>query len=173
MYIRGSIIRNVKVPHRAHPHDSGMDFFVPEFTDSFVEDFNSKEQNIKHGVQIKSGDQAIILKPGQGMLMPSGVKVEIPIGWEGVFQDKSGVASKNGLIIGSKVIDTYYSGEVHINMWNVSNFDVTITPGNKIVQLTLHPVGNAGLLIIPENQLYSEMYEEDHRGESGFGSTNK
>ena len=173
MYIRGAITRNVKVPRRAHPHDSGMDFFVPEFDEKFINDFNSKEQNIKHGVQIKPGDQTIILKPGQGMLIPSGVKVEVPIGWEAVFQDKSGVASKNGLIIGAKVIDTYYAGEVHINIWNVSNIDATIKPGDKIAQLTLHPVGNAGWITISENELYSEMREKNHRDDGGFGSTNK
>jgi len=173
MYIRGAIIRNVKRPNRAHPHDSGMDFFVPEFDELFINDFNNKEQNIKHGVQIKPDNQAIRLHPGQGMLMPSGVKVEIPIGWEGVFQDKSGVASKNGLIIGAKIIDTYYAGEVHINMWNVSNIDVVIKPGDKIVQLTLHPVGNAGWITVDENELYKDMREEEHRGDGGFGSTNK
>jgi len=173
MYIRGAITRNVKVPHRAHPHDSGMDFFVPEFDEKFINDFNAKEQNIKHGVQIKPGDKAITLKPGQGMLMPSGVKVEVPIGWEAVFQDKSGVASKNGIIIGAKVIDTYYDGEVHINVWNVSNIDAVIKPGDKIVQLTLHPVGNAGWITVPESELYREMREEEHRGDGGFGSTNK
>jgi len=48
-----------------------------------------------------------------------------------------------------------------------------IKPGDKIVQLTLHPVGNAGWITVPESELYREMREEEHRGDGGFGSTNK
>jgi len=148
MYLRFVKIRDVKSPSRAHPTDAGIDYYVPN-------DFS-----------------AICLSPGQSVLIPSGIKVEVPFGYAAIFMNKSGVASKKHLLVGAQVIDTFYSNEVHIDLHNVGNADVIISPGDKIIQLILFPVAQCGIMEIKEEELYKD-FQIQYRGENGFGSTNR
>jgi len=106
-------------------------------------------------------------------MIPSGVHAEIPIGYMGIYFNKSGVATKKRLLIGAQVIDTYYDGECHINVHNVSDRNVLIQSGDKLTQMVLIPVVHAQSLEVPLDELYSGMKEEEHRGAGGFGSTDK
>ena len=113
MLFKIHMIRKVKMPSRGHATDAGLDFFIPEFSDKFLEDFEEKNPSI--GI-IGKNAETIILDPNYNACIPSGIKVEIPYGYMGLFLNKSGLASKNNLVIGAQVIDTFYSGEVHIDI---------------------------------------------------------
>lgn len=147
MYLRYATTRDVKDPSRGHFTDAGIDFFVPN-------DF-----------------EPTVLKPGDNITIPSGVKVEIPIGYMGLFLNKSGVASKKSLVMGAQVIDPYYSGEVHLDMHNVGHQDVEIRPGDKITQMVLIPIAHCQLTLSDEEDLYHDFRSEEYRNENGFGST--
>jgi len=148
MHLHFSKMRDVKSPTRAHSTDAGIDFYIPN-------DF-----------------PALTLEQGESALIPSGIKVEIPFGYAGIFMNKSGVASKKGLLVGAQVIDTYYDGEVHINIHNVRNFKTTISPGDKIIQLIIFPIVPCAITEVDEKDLYSN-FKTEYRGINGFGSSDK
>jgi dUTP pyrophosphatase len=157
-----SKIRNVKSPNRGTSQSAGVDFYVPE-------DWND--------------GKPLILKAGERALIPSGIKVNVPTGHALIAFNKSGVASKKGLIVGACVVDEDYQGEIHINVINTCQRDLnrwddtvwtqdlgeaTITPGEKLVQFILLPV----LYASPEETEIEELYsEKTERGDGGFGST--
>jgi dUTP pyrophosphatase len=149
MYLRYATTRDVKDPQRGHWPDAGIDFFIPN-------DFD-----------------AMTLAPGENVLIPSGVKVEIPPGYMGLFLNKSGVASKKELLIGAQVIDPYYAGEVHIDLHNVGKNRVELRPGDKIVQMILVPISHCQLTLSDETDLYSDYVTDEFRGKNGFGSTDR
>lgn len=137
--------RDVKAPARANKWDAGIDFFVPN-------DF--PETTLEHG---------------ESVLIPAGIKVDVPQGWALVFHNKSGVASKRKLDVGACVVDHGYKGEVHINLHNVGKDTQVIKPGEKIVQGVMLEVGNHSLVETPETEMWLEA--DDARGAGGFGST--
>ena len=147
MYLRFAKVRSVTSPSRANPTDAGIDFFVPN-------DFEAGE-----------------LDPKKSILIPSGIKVEIPFGYMGLFLNKSGIASKKKLLVGAQVVDTYYSGEVHIDLHNVGEDSILISPGDKIIQMTIVPIVPTSLQEVGEPELYKDFLLDNTRGEGGFGST--
>ena len=153
MYLRYAKIREAAItPRRSHPTDAGIDFYVPK-------DFN--------------GGVLASVEPGGSILINSGIKVEIPFGFMGIFCNKSGVASKKNLVLGAHVIDTFYDGEVIINLHNIGNEIVFIEPGEKIVQLVLVPVVCSGVTEVNESELYTDFKLSEYRGAKGFGATDK
>lgn len=156
-----SKVRDVKSPVRGTGKAAGIDFFVPNF---------KKE---------------LILHPMQDLLIPSGIKMEIPEGYMLMGADKSGVVTskyaciganrdpKPGaftsvIMLGAKIIDEDYQGEIHIHLVNVGNDTVAIKPGMKIAQFILVPVSYEELEEVPEKELFSRSSE---RGEGALGST--
>jgi dUTP pyrophosphatase len=136
--------RDVKTPTRANPTDAGIDFFIP----------NTAEQ--------------ITILPGESVLIPSGIKVDVPMNHALVAFNKSGVASKKQLIVGACVIDCGYQGEIYINMQNVGREAQQLLPGDKIVQFALLQLGGPGVELVPESELYDKI---SNRGEGALGST--
>jgi len=139
-------------PKRSNPGDAGIDFFVPKHT-------------WEHST--------CQLEPGARVLIPSGIKMEIPAGWAMVFLNKSGIAVKYGLVVGAQVIDHGYEGEIHINVINTNNDNpVYIDEGDKLVQGVLIPVGLHQLVETPLDEMFSEENMiPSERGKDGFGST--
>ena len=137
-------IRDVKDPVRANTTDAGIDFFVPE-------DFEER-----------------IIEPQESVLIPSGVKVNVPEGHALIAFNKSGVATKKNLQVGASVVDCGYQGEVHIHLTNVGFEPTKIDPGDKIIQLVLIKLGDPSIELVPETELYES---ESDRGSGGFGST--
>jgi len=139
-------IRDVITPMRANPNDAGFDLFVPN-------DF-----------------KPITLLPGEDVLIPSGIKVNIPENRVLITMNKSGVATKKKLIIGACVIDEPYQGEIHIHLFNNGNHPVDINDGDKITQLVCLPVD---YVTIEEVSSIEELYDGKvtTRGDGGFGST--
>lgn len=165
-------IRNVKSPCRAHPTDAGIDFFVPD--DISYDLFKEKCDITKNYPLCKLNDknciETIILKPGQSVLIPSGIKVKVPDGYALIYTNKSGVASKKHLLVGANTVDIGYSGECHINVHNVGTSDQEIHAGDKLVQGILFKLGfHEPAEIENESLLYKD--EISARGSGGFGSS--
>lgn len=166
-------IRNVKSPTRAHSTDAGIDFFVPE--DLTTEVMRKKFEDTGCIVDMELAEDGstikrFVLKPNESILIPSGIKMKVPTGYMLQYNNKSGIASKRGLLVGASVVDVGYEGECHINLHNASKFNQVVAAGDKIVQGILVPVG----FHIPEEvgnekELYGNSSSE--RGEGGFGSS--
>lgn len=139
-----SKVREVKSPKRANEFDAGIDFFIPE-------DF--KETILNHS---------------ESILIPSGIKINIPHGYALIAFNKSGIASKKSLDIMASVIDETYQGEIHINLINNGQIPQILRPGDKIIQFVLIPMLYLQLIEVDMNELYEI---KSSRGGGGFGST--
>ena len=136
--------RDVKSPIRAHNTDAGIDFFVPN-------DFGE-----------------VILKPGDDVLINSGIKVAIPEGYVLIFKEKSGVATKKKLTVGASVVDSDYRGVVHFHLFNNGLDEQKIMSGEKIIQGLVIPVS---LCMTKEISIDEYDKMETERGSGGFGSS--
>ena len=165
-------VRQVKSPARAHGTDAGIDFFVPE--DLTLEQMQPKFQTAGYMPIVVFNDdkqtiKSFLIEPGQSILIPSGIKMEVPEGYMLMYDNKSGVATKKRLLVGAKIVDIGYQGECHINLHNVSNNLQTISAGDKICQGILVKIGfNMPEEVKSEAELYASASD---RGEGGFGSS--
>jgi dUTP pyrophosphatase len=139
-------IRDVKSPTRGTPQSAGIDLYVPN-------DF----------------PETTIL-PGFSVLIPSGLKVNVPEGHAFIAFNKSGVATKKGLQVGACVIDEDYQGEIHIHLVNIGDESQVIKAGDKIIQCVLLPINYENVEVVEtEEDLWQGKVTQ--RGEGGFGST--
>ncbi|MCI6151544.1 MULTISPECIES: dUTP diphosphatase [Fusobacterium] len=114
--------------------------------------------NIKEPITLKSLDR---------VLVPTGIKMEIPLGYEVQVRPRSGLALKHGITLVNSpgTIDSDYRGEIGIIMANIGREDFVINPGERIAQLVLGKVYQMDLV---EGEL-----SETERGAGGFGHTGK
>lgn len=107
----------------------------------------------------------IILKPGETMLVPTGLAMEIPRGYEGQVRSRSGLAL-NGVVVANSpgTIDSDYRGEVRVILRNVTGDYVALGAGTRIAQLVIAPV-------VPVIWEEAEDLSKTERGDGGFGST--
>lgn len=163
--------RDVKTPNRANAHDAGTDFFVPNYTQQFLEDLIKKNNSNKLYYQLNDDNTLnITIPPGEQVMIPSGIHVWIHD--KNTYlqaTNKSGVASKYHLDVMANTIDADYQGEVHINLSNNGNTDITIISGQKLVQF-IHQI------YIPTewNEISLNQYnniEQSDRGTGMAGST--
>jgi len=134
-----------KLPHRAHAHDAGMDFFFAPDT-----------------------EKPVVIEPGRSAVLQTGLKVEVPRGYMLQIMNKSGVASKRALLTGACVVDHGYTGEIFINLHNVGSQVQMIEPGMKLAQGVFIQVENFALELIEEDNIYGELTD---RGDGALGST--
>lgn len=108
---------------------------------------------------------------GSKVLIPSGVHVKLPKQVFLVGENKSGIASKRGLIKAAQVIDNDYEGQIHINMINPTSVACFIKPGEKIIQFVpyFQPIMTGTKEYNSKEELYKDS--ESVRGEGGFGSS--
>jgi dUTP pyrophosphatase len=113
-------------------------------------------------------DAALVLKPGQRAAVPTGLRLEIPEGYEVQVRPRSGLALSKGItcLNSPGTIDSDYRGEVRIILVNLGSEPASIEPGERIAQLVLAQVSRAHFLKA-ENLTMTE------RGEGGFGSTGR
>jgi len=132
-------VSDVPTPIYAHKGDSGVDLCS-------TEDY--------------------LLKPMERKLISTGLKLEIPYGYEGQIRPKSGLAIKHGISHANSVgtIDSCYRGEIKVPLVNLSNEAYQVEKGKKIGQLVFAKVEEA--IFIETDKL-----EETSRNEGGFGST--
>lgn len=128
-------------PTRAHGDDAGLDFYAPE--DVVLDDFESVAVDLKVGVQI-------------------------PIGYFGKMESKSGLNVIQNVQCTGGVIDAGFRGSIVVRMINNGSHRVTIHKGEKIVQMVLIPCLLADVEVVDELDR-SEL----GRNESGWGSTGK
>lgn len=165
-------VREVKSPARAHEFDAGIDFFVP--TSLTMDVMNEKFKTTGCEVETEVGEDGFIkkfiLKPNESVLIPSGIKVKVPEGYMLQYHNKSGVASKRGLLVGANTVDIGYEGECHLDLHNMSKFNQVIAAGDKIVQGILVKIGfHVPEEVKDEGALYGGSHSE--RSDGGFGST--
>ena len=108
----------------------------------------------------------VTIYPGETVLIPTGLAMEIPLGVAGLIFARSGMASKRGLAPSNKVavIDPDYRGEIFVSLLNHGKVQQTVEPGERIAQMLFMPYGVP--LFTPVDDL-----SDTQRGEGGFGST--
>ena len=113
-------------------------------------------------------ESPVFVKPGERVQLPTGLAMAIPLGFEGQVRARSGMAWKKGLAVinAPGTIDSDYRGEVKVLAINLSQDAVEIRRGERIAQLVIAPVVQAGILQVDE-------LEETERGAGGFGSTGR
>jgi dUTP pyrophosphatase len=103
------------------------------------------------------------------ILVPTGLKFDIPDGTEIQVRPKSGLAIKQGLTVLNTpgTVDSGYNGEIKVIIFNTNNYSVTIPKGMKIAQAVLCPVVNGNWVQL----IKVDSVEDKDRGDNGFGST--
>jgi dUTP pyrophosphatase len=121
------------------------------------------------GMDVRAAlNEAVTLQPLERKLIPTGLFLEIPHGYEVQVRPRSGLAYKNGVTVlnAPGTIDADYRGEVGVLLVNLSNEPFTIASGDRIAQLVAAKVEQIEWK--PTSRL-----SETERGEGGFGSTGK
>ncbi|MBK5253069.1 MAG: dUTP diphosphatase [Peptostreptococcaceae bacterium] len=108
----------------------------------------------------------IILKPMERKLIPTGIFIELPLGYEGQVRARSGLAIKKGIGLVNSIgtIDSDYRGELKIPAINFSNEDFEINNGDRIAQLIVAKYERAEIEVVEE-------LNDTVRGAGGFGHT--
>jgi len=131
------------LPHYATPGAAGMDLYahIPE---------------------------PVTLKPLQRCLVPTGLFIELPVGFEAQIRPRSGLAIKHGVgVVNSPgTVDADYRGEIKVVLINLSDTPFTLHPGERIAQMVV-----AAYTQVTWQEV--EQLNETERGAGGFGSTGK
>ena len=127
------------MPKRAHPTDAGLDL------------------RSRWSMLVPAHDSAEF---------DTGVHIELPSGWYGKIESKSGLNINHGIVSCGGVIDEEYTGSIMVKLYNLSDFDYIVEAGDKIAQLVIMPY------LAPELDLVDKLDETD-RGDDGFGSTGR
>lgn len=111
-------------------------------------------------------DEELNINPHETVLVPTGLAVELPLGFAGLIYARSGLATKKGLAPANKVgvVDCDYRGEVKVALHNHSEVAQTVAVGERIAQLVITPYLTAEFV-------ESDELSETVRGAGGFGST--
>jgi len=106
------------------------------------------------------------LAPGARALVPTGLAVELPAGYEAQVRPRSGLALRHGVTLLNTpgTIDSDYRGEIQVLMINLGDQPFTVRRGDRIAQMIVAPVTHAELREV-------EMLNDTHRGAGGFGHT--
>lgn len=126
-------------PKRAHPTDAGLDLMAKE---------------------------RVKIWPGMSATIDTGVHVELPAGYYGKVESKSGLNVKNSIVSCGGTIDEPYRGSIVVKLYNLGDKAYVFEPGDKVAQLVIQPY------IAPEIEIVDELSDSD-RGSNGFGSTGK
>jgi dUTP pyrophosphatase len=107
-----------------------------------------------------------VLEPGERAIVPTGVAVEIPEGYAGFVQPRSGLAARHGVgIVNSPgLIDSGYRGEILVVLLNTGREPFSVEAGMRIAQLVIAPVASVRLVEVDE-------LAASERGTQGFGSS--
>jgi dUTP pyrophosphatase len=110
--------------------------------------------------------EPLVLKPGARAMVPTGLQIAVPEGYEAQVRPRSGLAAKAGIscLNTPGTIDSDYRGEVKVILVNLGEEDFTIRRGDRIAQMVICPVVQAVWEV-------AESLDETARGAGGFGST--
>ena len=113
-------------------------------------------------------DSPVILAPGKYALIPTGLSIALPPGYEAQVRPRSGLAARHGVTVlnAPGTVDADYRGEIGVPLINQSDVPFTVTRGERIAQMVIAPVTHAEL--VPVATLSATL-----RGSGGFGSTGR
>lgn len=113
-------------------------------------------------------DEAITLEPLERRLIPTGLHIALPNGYEAQLRARSGLSTKHGITLINAVgtIDSDYRGEIKVGLVNLSREAYTIEPGDRIAQMIIAQYEQVNFQLVDE-------LDTTERGEGGFGSTDK
>lgn len=111
-------------------------------------------------------EQDIVVAPHTTVMIPTGIALELPVGYAGLIYARSGLASKKGLAPANKVgvVDCDYRGEVKVALHNHGETAQTVATGERVAQLVITPYITAKFIVKDE-------LSDTVRGAGGFGST--
>jgi dUTP pyrophosphatase len=111
-------------------------------------------------------DEPVVLQPGEWQLIPVGLAIALPNGYEAQIRPRSGLAAKFGIscVNTPGTVDADYRGELRVNLINHGRERFIVRRGERIAQMIIAPVTQARLEPV-------ETLDETSRGEGGFGST--
>lgn len=121
------------------------------------------------GMDIRANlDEAITLQSLERFLVPTGLFIELPQGYEAQMRPRSGLALKQGItcLNSPGTIDSDYRGELKVILVNLSREPQQIHPGDRIAQIIISRVEKAALILV-------QQLNNTQRGEGGFGHTGK
>lgn len=119
------------------------------------------------GMDIRANiDEPITLNPLERRLIPSGLHMALPVGYEAQLRPRSGLALKHGITVLNSpgTIDSDYRGEIMALLINLSNEPFVINPGERIAQIVIEKHEQADFELV-------EVLDETERGEGGYGHT--
>lgn len=131
------------MPERAHGADAGFDLRTPN---------------------------RIVLREHSSACIDTGVHIDIPAGWFGKLESKSGLNVKHSVVSLGGVIDAGYTGSIVAKLYNLSEFDYVFEAGDKIVQIIIQPCTSADSM---EQVISLDKFHDSDRGDNGFGSSGK
>ena len=138
------------------PHGKGLD--LPAYESQHAAGMDLR-------AAIGEGDD-IVLAPGERAMVPTGLAIALPVGFEAQVRPRSGLAAKQGVTVLNSpgTVDADYRGEVKVILINHGAEPVTITRGMRIAQMLFAPVTRGVFAVV-------EALDETVRGSGGFGST--
>ena len=167
-------LRDVKSPQRAYGTSDAIDFFVPNRSKEFYDDLVLKNPDrSKYNCSVSPNEDVmtINLEPHGRINIPSGIRVIIGDPNTCLLAvNKSGVASKKGLIVGACLVDHDYQSEIHLNVINTDDEQVQIKTGEKLVQFMHLPVLHTGIHEVSAED-YDKLKPDSARKGGGFGSS--
>jgi dUTP pyrophosphatase len=121
------------------------------------------------GMDLKADiNEVIVLKPLQRRLIPTGICIELPVGFEAQVRPRSGLALKQGItcLNAPGTIDADYRGEIKVILINLSDSEQSIHPGDRIAQMVISSVEKVNWISVQE-------LNATERNDGGFGHTGK
>ena len=131
---------NATLPTRTHTTDSGLDIYASEDT---------------------------IVTHTHAVIIPTGIAINIPPGYEGTIRPRSGKSSKTNLRVILGTIDAGYNSEIGIIADTLNKSEYLVRKGEKIAQLVISPI------VTPTLEIVYQFDTQSARGSNGFGSTDE
>lgn len=122
------------------------------------------EQSVGADLRASLNTPCVVVKPGKRIIVPTGVKIALPAGYEAQVRPRSGLSSK-GIDVAFGTIDADYRGEIHAIVINNSDDNFTVENGMRISQLVIAKCPEPRFIYV------SRFEDETERGENGFGHT--
>jgi dUTP pyrophosphatase len=148
----------IEVSFQRFPH--GQDLELPQY--------HSEDAAGVDLVAAVPVNEAVVLAPGERALIPTGLAIELPRGYEAQVRPRSGLALKDGVTVLNSpgTIDADYRGEIGVILVNFGQNPFSVRRGARIAQLVVSPVERVAFI-------KSDKLTVSERGERGFGSTGR
>lgn len=127
------------MPERAHDTDAGYDLRTPK---------------------------RVVIHRGSSAVIDTGVHIQIPSGWFGKLESKSGLNVNHSVVSLGGVIDSGYTGSIRAKIYNLGDTDYVFSAGDKVVQIIFHRHESPSFVVV-------DSFDETDRGDNGFGSSGR